>query len=270
MKPMRAVTAETRARLLAGVLCLAGAIPPGPAGAAEAPSVDAPAVTVYAARSVAEAVRRAGEAFREKTGTEVRVVAGIPADLAREIVRGGDADIFVPANPAAMTPLQKAGMVDPGAAFEWSRSGWVVVTAEGAAAPPESARDLAAARFRRIAFADAEAVPVGIHVQQAMAALGLWTTVRDRLVACETAGEVLDRVLSGGAELGIVPSSGLRGAKDVRVVELDSDSVEPLRYSAALVARPARPPAASRFLQFLRGPESRKILIDSGFEPAFP
>jgi len=255
-------------RLPAVLLLLSGSFKTAlPALPAELPKP----VMVFTAASTADAVEKIGKAYTGRTGTPVLVSSGASPALAQQILKGAPADVFIPAGGGVLVGLLKAGMVDEGSSFPWVLNRLVVIAPADAGAAPASPWEIADPRFRRLALADPDLVPAGMYARQSLTFFGIWEDVRRRVVPAPDVRSALAYVESGEADLGIVYATDARATSRVKVVlELPEVSHNEIRYPVALVAHPGSSPAARPFMEFLRGNEARKILVEAGFTPAFP
>src|SRR5277367_3802877 len=78
---------------------------------AAAPGAD---LTVFAAASLADALRRIGEDFEERGGAKVAFNFAASSTLARQIAEGAPADLFFSADEAQMNSLERNGLLLPG------------------------------------------------------------------------------------------------------------------------------------------------------------
>ena len=105
----------------------------------------------------------------------------------------------------------------------------------------------------------------GRYAEAALASLGLWPVVEDRITASENVRAALTLVERGEAPLGLVYASDAQASEKVVVVaDLPSGSHPPIRYPAALVAGSKNEEAAG-FHEFLLSPDGRAILMAHGF-----
>ncbi len=68
---------------------------------------------LFAAASTADALSELGAVFEAETGVRVRISAGASSDLARQIIAGAPADLFLSADLAQMDRLIQAKRVSP-------------------------------------------------------------------------------------------------------------------------------------------------------------
>jgi molybdate transport system substrate-binding protein len=82
---------------------------------------EAPRVSVFAAASLADALQEAADLFTDRTGHEVTLSFAGSAALARQIMLGAPADLYLSADPAWTDALEEEGLVEPGdAATCWA------------------------------------------------------------------------------------------------------------------------------------------------------
>ena len=205
-----------------------------------------------------------------EAGPDDSVVASYAgtAALARQIESGAPADIFLAANAAWMDHVDAQGLIEPGSRQALAGNRLVFVTGDSDMAPfePSATLDLPALLDGgRLAIGNPDHVPAGIYARQALEALGLWPGVRSRLAPAADVRAALALVARGEAPLGIVYATDAALVEDVRIVgTIPAALHEPIVYPVALIAgRPS--PLATRFFQFLTGPEGRAVFARAGF-----
>jgi molybdate transport system substrate-binding protein len=116
----------------------------------------------------------------------------------------------------------------------------------------------------RLAIAGPD-VPAGRYAQASLTALGVWTSVQDKLARAESVRAALAFVARGETPLGIVYDTDAKVEPKVRVVGLFPDaSHPPIIYPAAIVAASNNPGDAT-FLRFLHGREATAVFQRYGF-----
>ncbi len=221
-------------------------------------------VVVFAAASLADALREIAGAFEARTGHRVVLSFGGSNDLARQIRAGAPAEVFVSASADRMDEVQGAGFVRPADRVDLLSNRLVVVVPAESAMAVATADDLV--RVRRLALGDPQAVPAGIYARQWLEKRGLWERVHDRVVPTLDVRAALAAVESGNADAGIVYRTDAAISKRVRVaLEVPSEESPRIVYPAALLAT-ARGPAARAFFEHLRSPAAREVFERLGFE----
>jgi molybdate transport system substrate-binding protein len=219
---------------------------------------------VFAAASLADALREIGSAFEARTGHRVVLSFGGSNDMARQIRAGAPAEVFVSASAERMDEVEQAGLVRAGDRGDLLSNRLVVIVPLAADAVPTTAEDLL--RVRRLALGDPQAVPAGIYARRWLEKRGLWERVRDRVVPTLDVRAALAAVESGNADAGIVYRTDAAISRGVRVaLEVPPGEAPRIVYPAALLAT-ARGPGARAFYEQLRSPAARAVFERLGFE----
>ena len=186
--------------------------------------------------------------------------------LARQIVQGAPADVFVSANPEWMDHVEAAGALVEDTRFDWLGNALVVV-APAADAGALAGRDLATVLGAgRVAMGDPAHVPAGEYAREALAALGLWDAVATGVARGDNVRAALALVARREVATGIVYATDAMLEPGVSVVaRLPADSHAAIVYPAAAVVHGGT--ATSRaFLDFVRDDAATAILERAGFD----
>jgi molybdate transport system substrate-binding protein len=224
---------------------------------------------VFAAASLSDVLQEVDSSWRAAGGDPTRFNFAGSNELARQILAGAPADLFLSADRAQVDRLVEAGLALPGEITELLANELVVIGSESGPASFASARDLLA--VERLALADPRGVPAGVYAKQWLEKLGLWTELEARVVPALDVRAALQAVASGDVDAGIVYATDVNapGASGrVRVllhVESTDPAAPPVRYY--LCALRARGDAAGEFAAFLRGEQASAIFARAGFEP---
>lgn len=222
-------------------------------------------VRVHCAASLAEVVTELGRRFTAEGGAPVTVHAAGSSLLARQIVEGAPADLFVSASVAWADRVEEAGLAAPGGRFDLAGNRLVCVVPDSDGSAPADLRGLADPALRRIALGDPGHVPAGIHARQAMEHAGIWDDVRPRVVACDSVRIALAHAVRGEVDAAVVYATDVRGEPGVRIAfEIPRDAHEPVRCPALLLS--AAGDDARAFHLFLRTEETAAALREAGFE----
>jgi molybdate transport system substrate-binding protein len=224
-------------------------------------------ITVFAAASLTNALQKAADSYRAKSGQSVAISFAASSVLAKQIESSGGADMFISADKDWMDYLDNKGLIVRSTRKDLLGSHLVMI------APSASpARIKIAPRFDimgalgggRLAVADPDSVPAGKYARTALTALGVWSNVVDHLVIAENVRVALAYVARGEAPLGIVYTTDAMAEPKVKIVgEFPGNTHAPIVYPAALT-RDAKP-SAQAFLDFLKGPEATDIFAKAGF-----
>ncbi|NBE09548.1 molybdate ABC transporter substrate-binding protein [Paragemmobacter ruber] len=196
-------------------------------------------VVVFAAASLKTALDQVAAEFQAATGHQVVISYAGSNALAKQIIEGAPADIFISAAVNWMDEVEKAGLVVPGTRADILGNTLVLIAHGKGAAPVEigAGTDLAGMLGGgRLSMAMVDAVPAGQYGKAALESLGLWPSVEGAVAQSENVRAALALVASGEAPYGIVYGSDAVAEDNVTVVAtFPADSHPPIIYPAALL-----------------------------------
>ena len=229
------------------------------------PSAQAP-LTVAAAVSLTNVLEEIATAYAKAGGGAVRFNLAGSNVLARQIVNGAPADVFISADEAQMDVVEKAGALVPGSRVALVENQLAIVTT------PERAeivrQDFAKAppTIRRLAIGDPAAVPAGVYARRYLEKRGLWAPYESRIVPTTNVRAALTAVETGSVDAAIVYVTDLAAARTaVLALAIPIGEAPRIVYPAALLARSQQMSEAKRFLAFLRGPEAGAMFVRHKF-----
>ena len=225
-------------------------------------------VKVFAASSLTEAINAVADAYAA-TGKErpLLVLAGTPA-LARQIMAGAPAGVFVSADEEWMDAVAAAGAIDVASRRDIATNRLVVIVPGDRPRRVRIGHGFDFAGFvgkGRWTTGNPDSVPVGRYARAALTSLGAWDAAAPRLARAENVRAALAFVERGDAAAGIVYATDARASGKVAVAGMFPAGSHPaIRYPAALV-RAGEDAGARAFLAFLSGPKARAVLLAQGF-----
>ncbi len=223
---------------------------------------------VMAAASLQEALTAAADAWAAKGHARPLLSFAGSSALARQIIAGAPADLFLSADEPWMDAVAKAGLLRPGTRTTLLGNRLVLVGPASGRLRLTPAPGFPLARALgggRRARAAPDAGPGGKYAKAALSALGVWRGVAGRLAPAENVRAAMALVEHGAAPLGIVYATDARASKRVRVVGVfPASSHPPIRYPVALL-KASRHPDAMGFRNFLASREGRAIFARYGF-----
>lgn len=225
-------------------------------------------VVVFAAASLKTALDGVAADFEAATGHEVTVSYAGSNALAKQIIDGAPADIFLSAAVNWMDEVEKEGLVVPGTRADLLGNRLVLIAHGKGVAEVEIAPGLDLAGMLddgRLSMAMVDAVPAGQYGKAALESLGIWSEVEGAVAQSENVRAALSLVAAGEAPFGIVYASDAAAEDNVTVVgTFPEESHPPIVYPVALLAGAAD--AADRaFLKALSGDAARARFLAEGF-----
>ena len=224
-------------------------------------------VSVYAASSLKEALDEVDAAWGKAGGGTAVVSYAASSVLARQIEQGAPAEVFISADSDWMDYLAARRLIAPGSRRDLLSNRLALVAPRNSTVSLKMARGMPLAQALgsgRLAMAGPD-VPAGRYGESALKGLGVWESVRSKVVLGENVRAAMRFVARGEAPLGVVYDTDAKVDPSVKIIGLFPASSHPrIVYPAAATARGAGP-AASAYLKFLAGPQASAIFRRHGF-----
>lgn len=225
-------------------------------------------VVVFAAASLKTALDAIASDYQQKTGNTVTISYAGSNALAKQIIEGAPADIFISASEPWMDEVGKAGLIVDGTRKDLLGNSLVLV-AHGSGAPAVDIGpgfDLKGLLGDgKLSMAMVDAVPAGQYGKEALENLGAWAAVEGSVAQSENVRAALALVALGEAPYGIVYASDALAEPGVTVVgTFPDDSHVPIVYPAALLSG-AADAADQAFLQALSDAAADATFTAQGF-----
>lgn len=222
-------------------------------------------LVISVAASLHEALAEIADLYRAATGVTVTLNTAGSNTLARQIVEGAKADVFISADSLQMDVVERAGRLVPGTRSALVTNELAVIVPRDAPADVTLTRVLERPRSR-IALGEPSAVPAGVYARRWLEHEGLWTRISPTVIPFPTVRGVLGAVEAGRVDAGVVYWTDALTA-NVRVIARVPPKEHPyldIVQPAALV-RGSSEAEARRFLEFLEGPAARAVFTRRGF-----
>lgn len=197
-------------------------------------------VVVFAAASLKTALDEVAAEFEATTGHQVMVSYAGSNALAKQIIEGAPADIFLSAAVNWMDEVEKAGLVVEGTRADLLGNRLVLIAHGKGVAAVEIGAGLDLAGLLgdgKLSMAMVAAVPAGQYGKEALEHLGLWPSVEGAVAQSENVRAALALVAAGEAPYGIVYASDAVAEDNVTVVgTFPEGSHAPIVYPVALLS----------------------------------
>ncbi len=223
----------------------------------------------HAAASLGDAARELCEVWNAGDSLRAVPVLAGSSTLARQIVQGAPASVFLSASSDWMNHVEENSerIVER---RELLSNRLALIVPVGNPIRIGNAGDLAGRALQRLAMGDPGHVPAGIYARAWLQEAGLWESVKDRLLPARDVRAALAYVERGEADAGIVYASDALAAGIEPVTLADPPRDMPILYPIGLLAgTEGEEPGsgARRFFDWLAGPEAREIFVKHGFIP---
>lgn len=231
-------------------------------------SAKADEVVVFAAASMKTALDDFAAGWSAETGHDVVLSYAGSGALARQIIEGAPADIFISAAIGWMDEVEEQGLIAEDARRDLLGNTLVLIAHGTGAAPVEIAPGFDLPGLlgdEKLAMALVDSVPAGQYGKAALTSLGLWDAVAPSVAQADNVRAALALVSTGEAPYGIVYATDAAADDNVTIVgTFPADSHPPITYPAALLTGAAD--AADRdFYQALTSEAARAAFEAQGF-----
>ncbi|HEX4914796.1 MAG TPA: molybdate ABC transporter substrate-binding protein [Vicinamibacterales bacterium] len=241
-------------RLLTGITVLAALSTPVAA--------QPPGLVVSVAASMNDALDEIAGLYRAATGVAVAINTGGSNTLARQIVEGAPAALFLSADDIQMDVVEKAGRIVAGTRTRLLSNALAIVVAADKAGTVTMEQVLGG-RINRLAMGEPTAVPAGVYGRAFFERQGAWDRLRLKVVPFPTVRAVLAAVENGRVDAGVVYRTDTINARVSTIATVGDLNIV---HSAAVIVGP-RAADARRFLDFLKSDQARAVFKKRGFDP---
>ncbi|SJZ70744.1 molybdate ABC transporter substrate-binding protein [Consotaella salsifontis] len=237
------------------------------AGLATALSFGVPAqaaeTNVAVAANFTEAVKEIADAFAKSTGDTAKLSFGSSGQLYTQITQGAPFQVFLSADDVRPKKAITEGFGVEGTDFTYAIGKLVLWSPDAERVKGEET--LKSGGFDKIAIANPTAAPYGAAAVETMKKLGVYDALKAKIVEGNNISQAFQFVDSKNAELGFVALSQIAGREDGSQWLVPQEDYTPIRQDAVLLKTGADNEAAKAFIEFLKGPEARKIIEKYGY-----
>jgi molybdate transport system substrate-binding protein len=234
-----------------------------------AAAAPAQTLSIAAASDLQAVLPTLAHTFEKQSGVATRLTFGSSGNFFSQIQNGAPFDIFLSADLEYPKRLVSGGLALSDTLYEYASGRIVLWTRkESGIDVQHGLRVLTDPRVRRIAIANPEHAPYGRAAVSALRHENLYEAVQSKLVFGENISQAAQFAQSGNAEVGILALSvALAPALKSGGVyaEIPSTMHPPIQQGAVVLRSATNPKAARDFLEFLKRPDSMKLLADFGF-----
>lgn len=224
-------------------------------------------LTVSAAVSLKDAFTEIGELYKTKTGKTVSFNFGASGALQRQIETGAPVDVFASAGEKQMDELAAKNLIDADSRKDFARNELVLIVPQNSNSNLENFDGLTDLKVQKIAVGNPKTVPAGQYTEQFFQKNNLKNALQSKLIFAEDVRQVLDYVVRGETDAGIVYETDAKSAEGkIRIVATASESDhDPILYPIALIKDGKQKQNAKEFLDLVLSAEGQAILKKYGF-----
>ena len=222
-------------------------------------------VRVSAASSLTDVLEELAGKYASATGEKVVMNFGSSGSLARQIIEGAPADVFMPADERQMDRVAAARLIVAETRRTIVSNTLVVIVPSDSTMNLYTVADLTRSEIRSIAIGDPEIVPAGAYARAYLRESRVWDGIARKLIPLENVRAALTAVESGNVDCGFVFRSDAMTSHRVKVA-FAIDGSPAIAYTAAVIASSPNRAAAQRFIEFLCSAEAQRVFARYGFK----
>ena len=196
-----------------------------------------------------------------------RTIAGMENSMVGQYFIGkGPIHLVAPGGDELITRLEQKYYVLPGTKRAYAQEHLVLVVPESLVEAPASFEELGQNGKTRVAIADAQRTKLGLQTQGVLQALDLADKLKGRLDVASDSRGVLDHVLSGEADMGIVfEHEAVKEQERVRIVARAHRGYQPIVHSMAMERYCPNRALCEDFLAFVQTAEAQDVVRRTGY-----
>ena len=223
-------------------------------------------VHVAVASNFLNPLKEIAKRYKQETGNTLILISASTGKLYAQARHGAPFDILLAADAKRPALLEQEGVGVMGTRFTYAVGALVLWSSD--AEKVRGVESLKQMDKGKLAIANPKIAPYGKAAQQTLEQLGIWQKLRPFLVRGENISQTLQFVATGNAGLGFVAKSQVKAPrfkfKGSRW-EVPSSLYDPVSQQAILLKPGHANSAAKQFLQYLRGPAAKKIMLSYGY-----
>lgn len=223
---------------------------------------------VAVAANFAGAVEAIGADFTKDTGHAIQVTTGATGKLYAQISEGAPFAILLSADAKTPAKLEEDGSAVPGTRFTYAVGKLSLWSADAGRIGDDPKAALTAPDTLHVAIANPDLAPYGVAAREALTAMGLWETIRPRIVMGENIGQAFSMVDTGAAQMGFIATSAIEslgGVSRGSRYDVPQALFTPIRQDAVLLRAGEDNAAAIAFLDYLKSDKAKAIITSFGY-----
>lgn len=218
---------------------------------------------VAVAANFTDAASEIAAAFAEATGHQAVLSFGATGQFYTQISQGAPFEVFLAADDKRPARAVDEGHGVEGTVFTYAIGQLVLYSTEQGKVT--GAETLKTGDFTRLAIANAGTAPYGQAAVETLTAMGIYDSLKPKIVQGQNIGQAYQFVATGNAEIGFVALGQVSRSETGSRWVVPQQLYQPIRQDAVLLNEGAGNPAAAAFLEFLGGDEAGAIIEQYGY-----
>lgn len=221
-------------------------------------------VLVAVASNFSALCKSLGDDFTRQGHTTIEIVSASTGKLFAQVQNGAPFDVLLAADRVHPEQLIAAGHAVADTRFTYA-IGRLALYSTTLPVQALGAKALQAAQVQHVAIASPETAPYGLAAAATIRALQQWDSISPRLVYGENIAQAFQFTQGGAAELGFVAYAQVINESVERFWLVPETYHAPIAQDAVLLKYGEKSKGAREFLAYLKSPEARKAIAQSGY-----
>jgi len=235
----------------------------------------ADSLVIYAPCGMSSPITTATHAFRQANpDVQIPIVFDNAIVLVRKIRAGDRPDVFISPGEVEMKQLADERFIDSSTVEDFGTLDLVVI-ASTKTQGLDTISALTSPAIETISLADPSLNSVGYYGQKGLESLGLWDSLKAKVLPREYPLEAVTLATTGQVDAGITyltcpldTAPEKADGSDVRIVEtFPRDSYPPIRLQIGILKGSSKVEIAERYIEFLLSPEGQQAVATNGILP---
>ncbi|MFK0572663.1 molybdate ABC transporter substrate-binding protein [Endozoicomonas sp.] len=209
--------------------------------------------------------------FETKTGHRLLISSASTGTLYNQITNGAPFDLFLSADSLRVKMLEEKGLALVDSRHTYALGQLVLWSPGVQQNKVMTLKDLADYKGR-LSIANPATAPYGLAAQQVLERIGLWASLRSRLVQGASIQQAWQFVASGNIPIGLVAKAQMVGQKNSylknnsgHVFIVPEDLYDPIQQDLVILQRTKQPEVAQAFVAFLLSQPVQSMLVEHGY-----
>jgi molybdate transport system substrate-binding protein len=220
---------------------------------------------VAVAANFTEPAKEIATAFKAATGHNAILSFGSSGQFYAQMARGAPFELFLSADADRPKKAEQDGLGITGTRFTYA-IGRLVLYSKTAGLVDDRGAVLKTSKFQKLSIADPVAAPYGVAAVATMNKLGVYNSLKPKIVMGTSITQAYQFVETGAAELGFVAYSQVINVPGGSRWLVPATFHAPIDQQAILLYTGQNSVAAKAFLTFLKSPASLAIIKKYGYE----
>lgn len=223
-------------------------------------------LTISVAASLTDAMQAIGPLYQQQNQVvNIDYNFASSGSLQRQIEQGAPVDVFISAASKQMEALQAKGLILEDTRKNILRNSIVLIVPKSSAAISDF-QDLTSSKVQKMSIGEPESVPAGRYAREVLMSLGMYDSVKEKIVFAKDVRQVLAYVETGNVDAGLVYQTDAKISEKVKIVAIAPESSHtPVLYPVAVIKDSKNAEDAKKFVQFLLSDAAGEVFADYGF-----